>query len=164
MSDESENVDWDDDKVCVVAASSAWPFYQLTGAYICQENRFFQPDTGRFGFYSSRSIHGIAAQVEGYFPSVEFSEESAAEYALSSNPQLRRVGEALDAAFYQEWGGDPFVQVVLLTPMGHVDTVAFPAIRHDGQTAWTMKQRYVSLRRLQAASSTADLKDPEEVP
>lgn len=161
MSNQQEFVEWDDDKVCVVAASSAWPFYQLTGAYICQENRFFQPDTGRFGFYSSRSIHGVAAQILGFFPSVEFSEESAAEFALSSNPQLRRVGEVLDAALYQEWGGDPHVQVVLLSPMGSEDTTHFRAIRHDGQTAWTMKQRYVSLRRLESAASTEDLREED---
>jgi hypothetical protein len=154
--------DYDDDKVWVVAASSAWPFYQLTGAYICQENRYFQPDSGRMGFYSARAIHGATPLILGTFPSVEFSDDSAAELALSSNSSLRRLGEVLDAALYQGWSGDAHVQIVLLTPMDHEDTRHFSPVRHNGQSAWTMKQRYVSLRRLETAKTTADLLDPQE--
>jgi hypothetical protein len=63
---------------------------------------------------------------------------------------------------YQDWAGDPYVQVVLLTPMKHEGTVHFSPISHEGHTAWTMKQRYVSLDRLESASSTEDLIESEE--
>lgn len=147
----------DEDKVCVVAASAAWPFYRLTGAYVCQENRYFQGDSGRMAFYSSRLIHGAAPAILDCFPSEELSEDMAAEFALSSHPLLRRVGEVLDACLYQQWTTDSHVQVVLLTPLDHPDTIHFEPVKHEGRTAWTMKQRYVSLERLRSASTTDDL-------
>ena len=91
--------DVDDDKLWVVAASSAWPFYRLTGAYVCQENRYYQDDSGRMGFYSSRLIHGAAPRILEVHPSVELSDGTAAALAMEAHPSLRRVGEVLDALY-----------------------------------------------------------------
>lgn len=148
--------DVDDDKVWVVAASSAWPFYRLTGAYVCQENRYFQADAGRMGFYSSRLIHGAAPQILEVYPSVDLNEDAAATLSLDVHPDMRRLGEVLAASMSSGWAAE-VVQIVLLTPFDHELTEHFDPVRHDGKSAWTMNQRYASLEALRAATTTEEL-------
>jgi hypothetical protein len=146
----------DDNKVCVVSASTAWSFYRLTGAYVCQENRYFQEDTGRLGFYLSRLIQGAAPRIEAIFPSMSLDDGTASTLALSSNPTARRLGIAIDASLDQGLT-DERVQVVLLTPLGHPDTATFEAVKHEGASAWTQRQRYAYLNQLERARTTEDL-------
>jgi hypothetical protein len=154
--DEADDYGIDDDKVCVVAASSAWPFYRLTGAYVCQENRYFQEDTGRLGFYTARLVQGAAPRILSTFPSVELTDSFAATASLDTDPVLRRLGEVVDACLEHGWS-DPAVQVILLSPMDDPDTETFEPIPHEGKTAWTMKQRYTRLPQLRTARTTEDL-------
>lgn len=58
----------DQNKVVIVAAGSAWPLYLACSAYVCPVGRTFQ-DVGRLGFYSGRTIHGVAASIEHVEPS-----------------------------------------------------------------------------------------------
>ena len=71
-------------------------------------------------------------------------------------PELRRVGLVAEAAL-QQGATDPAVQVVLLTPPDHPETVTFEPVRHDGKGAWTQRQRYARLRQLREARTTDDL-------
>lgn len=154
-------LDWDDasrddDKVCVVGASTAWPFYRMNGAYVCQENRYIQEDTGRIGFYTARLIHGAAPRIQQIYPSVPYDDATAAKFIFHTHPLLRRIGQVLAAAL-EEGHADQSVQIVLLSPIGDPDTAAFEPVRHDDKGAWTQRQRYVSLEQLRAASTTNDL-------
>jgi hypothetical protein len=152
-----ERVD-DQAPVCVVAASSAWPFYQATGSYICQANRRFR-DAGWLGFYSARTIHPLVARIEHVVPEVDLDEETAAPLALSADPDQRRVGQAMAAGLHEGMSGT--VQVVLLSRPRDAVTQQVGAVRHEGRTAWTMFQRYVPLGRLRAAELTSDLAGEE---
>lgn len=152
---------YDDDKVCVVGASTAWPFYRMTGAYVCQENRYFQEDTGRIGFYSSRLIHGVAPRIEHIYPSVSYDDATAAMLVLDSHPVTRRLGDVLTAAL-EQGHSDEAVEILLLTPLGHEGTATFEPVRHEGKGAWTQRQRYASLAQLRVAATTADLGGVEE--
>lgn len=153
-------IERDDDKVCIVGATTAWPFYRLTGAYVCQENRYIQEDTGRLGFYSSRLIQGAAPRILSIHPSIELYEASVAALAFDTDPELRRVGLVAEAALAQGTT-DSVVQIVLLTPLDHPDTVTFEPVRHEGKGAWTQRQRYARLDQLRRASTTDDLVAPE---
>ena len=146
----------DDEKVCIVGATTAWPFYRLTGAYVCQANRYIQEDTGRLGFYSSRLIHGAAPRILRIYQSIELYEGNVAQLAMDPVPELRRVGLVAEAAL-QQGATDPAVQIVLLTPPDHPETVTFEPVRHDGKGAWTQRQRYARLGQLRQARTTDDL-------
>lgn len=148
--------DRDEDKVCVVGATTAWPFYRLTGAYVCQENRYIQEDSGRLGFYSSRLIHGAAPLIRAIYPSVDLYESSVAHLAMHTDPEMRRVGLIAEAAL-QQGALDAAVQVVLLTSIDDPDTALFEPVRHEGKGAWTQRQRYTRLHQLRAAATTDDL-------
>jgi hypothetical protein len=148
-----ERVD-DGAPVCVVAASSAWPFYQATGSYICQANRRFR-DAGWLGFYSARTIHPLVARIEHVVPEVDLDDETSAPLALSTDPEERRVGQAMAAGLHEGMSGT--VQVVLLSRPRDSVTQQVGAVRHEGRTAWTMFQRFTDLDRLRTAASTDDL-------
>lgn len=150
----------DDDKVCVVGATTAWPFYRLTGAYVCQENRYIQEDTGRLGFYSSRLIHGAAPRILSIHPSIELYDGLIAHLAMDTDPEVRRLGLVAEAALHQGTV-DPVVQIVLLTPLDDPDTAVFEPVRHDGKGAWTQRQRYARLEQLRQATTTNDLMTPD---
>lgn len=144
--------------VCVVAASSAWPFYQATGSYICQANRRFR-DAGWLGFYSARTIHPLVARIEHTVPEIDLDEEHAAPLALSADPLERRVGKAMAAGLHEGMSGT--VQVVILSGPREAATQTIGAVKHEGRTAWTMFQRYVPLGRLRTAELTSELSDEE---
>jgi hypothetical protein len=150
----------DHTQVCIVAASSAWPFYQATGSYICQANRRFR-DAQWLGFYSARTIHPLVARIEHVVPLIEMDDEHAAPLALSADADERRVGQAMAAGLHEGMSGS--VQVVVLSGPDAPETQHIGAIRHEGRAAWTMFQRYVPLGRLRSAEVTGDLAD-EEVP
>lgn len=150
----------DADKVCVVGASTAWPFYRLTGAYVCQENRYIQEDAGRLGFYSARLIHGAAPLIKAIYPSVDLYESSVAQMAMHTDPEMRRLGLVAEAAL-QQGALDAAVQIVLLTAIDDPDTALFEPVRHDGKGAWTQRQRYARLQQLEAATTTDDLSSLE---
>lgn len=143
------------ENVVVVAASSAWPFYRSVGGYVCQPERTFR-DAGRMAFYSRRLVHGVAARIDRVVPRVALTDVETARRALSLDPLERRVGEIMMAAMSE---GDEVrdVEVVVLSPLHHPDTVEFDPLPHHGDHAWTMNQRYVRLSQLLAARTTLDL-------
>lgn len=145
----------DSENVVVVAAGSAWPFYRLCGAYVCQPGRTFQ-DAGRMAFYSNRQIFGVAARIERIVPSIELSQAEAARRSLSLDPAERRLGEIVAAALDDAWA-ERDAQVVVLSTYRSPDTVRFEPVVHRGPHAWTQNQRYARLGKLMSARSTDDL-------
>jgi hypothetical protein len=143
------------ERVCVVAGSGAWPFYLATGAWVGQENRRFG-DAARIGFYSGRQIHGLLPRIRHVVGSVPTTDEDAANRTLSADPVERAVGEAL-AALRHEGGTAPRVSVVLLSPPDDAETLSMEPVAHEGDTAWTMFQRFVDVDRLRSATTTDDL-------
>jgi hypothetical protein len=143
------------ERVCVVAGAGAWPFYLATGAWVGPEHRRFG-DAARLGFYSGGQVHGLAPRIREVVASVPLTAEHAAGRALSADPVERRVGEALAAALH-DGRTTPRVTVALLSPPDDPDTASFEPVRHDGDAAWTMFQRFVDLDRLRAATSTDEL-------
>ncbi len=146
----------DDNTVVIVAAGSAWPLYQTCDAYVCPVGRTFR-DAGRLGFYSGRTIHGVAARIEHVEPSVEMSEAEAARLCLSLDPREQRVGQAVQAAVASGYADVTHNQVFLLSSPKSLATVTFPGIRHEGPSAWTLKWRYRPLADLLTATTTADI-------
>ena len=145
----------DPERVCVVAGAGAWPFYLATAAWVGQENRRFGGAT-RLGFYSGRQIQGLVPRIQHVVPSVDLTGEAAAALALSGDPAQRRVGGALAAALHDGTRADR-VQVVLLSGAQESDTATIEPLRHDGDAAWTLFQRFADLDLLRRAGSTDDL-------
>ena len=146
----------DQNKVVIVAAGSAWPLYLACSAYVCPVGRTFK-DVGRLGFYSGRTIHGVAASIEHVEPSVLMSQAEAAKRALSLDPTQRRIGDAIVAALAKGYDDVPSNQVLLLSGPDDDATITFVPIRHEGRNAWTMNRRYQSVASLTSATTTADL-------
>jgi hypothetical protein len=143
------------ERVCVLAGAAAWPFYLANAAWVGQENRRFA-DATRLGFYSGRQVQGLAPLIQQVVGSVPLTPEDAATRALSADPDVRRVGEAIAAALHDGLT-TPRVAVVLLSPPGDEATASFDPVEHEGEAAWTMFQRFVELDRLRTAATTADL-------
>jgi hypothetical protein len=144
----------DTERVCVVAGAGAWPFYLDTNALVCPENRPFAASW--LAFYSGRQIQGLVPRVLRIVASVELSPASAARLALSGDPEDRRIGIALATALHAGTRVDR-VEVVLLSGAGDADTVAIEPVPHEGDSAWTVFQRYADLGALRRAATTADL-------
>ncbi|GAB2776685.1 hypothetical protein GCM10027020_32490 [Nocardioides salsibiostraticola] len=149
----------DNEQVVVIAAGSAWPFYQLTSAYVCQVGRTFR-SAGRMSFYSGRQIHGLAAVIQQIVPELELTEAEAARRSLSMDPVDRHIGAALVEALRED-RDDTFVQIVLLSSQRSDQTLHFSPLAHHGGQAWTKNQRYVTTRDLLSARTTSDLTSEE---
>ena len=80
-----------------------------------------------------------------------------ARLAMSTRPELRRLGVVAQAALSQGVT-DAAVQIVLLTHDRPPRTPStFEPVRHDGKGAWTQRQRYARLEQLHLAKTTEDL-------
>ena len=147
----------DDNKVCVVGGYFAWSFYQRTGAYVCQQNRYFQPDAGRLGFYSKRTIFGAAPKILQVFPEVPIDDREAAQRAFSLDPVTRSVGLVIAAALEDSDTDRSVSQVVLLSRFDDPQTATFPPVHHAGRGAWTQNQSYARLDALMSSTTTDEL-------
>ena len=145
-------------ELLVVAAGTAWPFYRLTSAYVCQAGRSFRP-TERIAFYSNKTIHGVAAVIQSVFDHETLSEASAARLSMSVAPHERRMGNVMAAALAGPWKEGGASKVLLLSGPGDPDTLTFRPVTHRGAAAWTMGHRYTDLASLMSATSTDDLSD-----
>lgn len=143
------------ERVCVLAGAAAWPFYLANAAWVGPENRRFG-DATRLGFYSGRHVQGLAPLIQQVVGSVPLTPEDAATRALSADPDVRRIGEALAAALHDGLT-TARVAVVLLSPADDPATASFEPVEHDAEAAWTMFQRFVELDRLRTAATTTDL-------
>jgi hypothetical protein len=142
--------------VVIVAAGKAYDFFLRHSAYVCQRGRAFRRGLKRLGFYRSlkieRELPGIIEQRDD----VVFSPRSVAELrasGLENDVALAQVIESsLDTG---ERIRDQSYQVFLLTGPADERTHRLPQpIRHEGQVAWTMGQRYAYFDDLAEAPET----------
>ncbi|WP_210742367.1 hypothetical protein [Nocardia veterana] len=143
----------------VVAARVAWPLYQSCQAYVCQAGRFFRP-VERIAFYTESAIQPEVPLVLHRRDNVEWTAESAARLRASEDRTDRKIGAVIDAARQMGWAEGAY-QVFLLTGPGHPShrSLAKP-LPHNATgrgTAFTQRQRYVSLHALETAESTDTL-------
>jgi hypothetical protein len=139
----------------VVAAREAWPLYEGgCHAYVCQPGRAFR-DVSRLAFYDDREVKQHVPKIRHRRDNVEWTEEEAQR--LDSGDRLdRKVAAVIRHSLALGWAGRS--QVFLLTGPGDPDHRELGSpLGHQGRSAFTRRQRYVSLHRLETAKTTADL-------
>ncbi|MFI6171669.1 hypothetical protein ACIBCN_33160 [Nocardia sp. NPDC051052] len=143
----------------VMAARSAWPLYQKCHAYVCQAGRTFRP-VERIAFYTDSVVQKDVPLVRHRRDGVDWSEASAASLSASQDSNDRKIASVIEISRGLGWT-DGVYQVFLLTRDGDPQHRSLPSpIRHQGVgrgSAFTQKQRYVSLHALETAVTTADL-------
>lgn len=143
----------------VVAATYAWPFYQQENAYISQAGRWFR-DVEHLAFYADREIKPEVPLITHRRDNVVWSEQHALELEKSSERNDRRIARVIRASRAKGWT-DGVYQVFLLTSPGNPNHRSIPRPlphRATGRgSAFTQRQRYVSLHALEIATTTDDL-------
>ena len=146
--------------VVIVAAGTAYRFYQQHSLYVCQAGRSFRPYIERMGFYRGKAIQQEIPAIRWHRDAVDISAESASALAESDDPAQRDVAQAILRAISEgAIGVDWQAQVFLLSAPDdeRTLTLAHP-IAHAGRSGWTQKQRYVSSESLSSSpATTADL-------
>nr|WP_210728440.1 hypothetical protein [Cellulomonas septica] len=143
----------------VVPARTAWALYESHRAYVCEAGRTFRP-VERMAFYADREIKPDIPRVVERRDNVDWTEESAARLAGSSDRTDRRIGALIAAARAAGWTEGRY-QVFLLTRPGDPAHRALPSPlphREAGRgSGFVRRQKYVALHGLEIATSTADL-------
>lgn len=145
----------------VVAAAQAWSLYEDCGAYVCQRGRFFRP-VEHLAFYTAQGIQIDIPRIVHRRDDVEWTPEEALRLRSTGDEMDRRVAAAIEKADPSIWD-DGRYQVFVLTKRGVPEsghrTLEHPVPHlHKGRgSAFTQRQRYVSLHALEVASSTDDL-------
>lgn len=143
----------------VVAAKDAWPLYQRSYAYVCQPSRFFRP-VDRIAFYVDSHIQIDIPRIQHRRDNIDWSPTSADRLRASADPVDRKIARVIDESRSDGWTGGAY-QVFLLTRVGDpVHRQLVDPLPHRGVgrgSAFTQRQRYVSLHALETSASTADL-------
>lgn len=142
----------------VVAARHAWPLYEQERAYVCQAGRWFRP-VDRLAFYSDQEIKADVPSIRCRRDNVPWTEEHAKELE-AGDKEDRKIARVIRASRCERWTAGVY-QVFLLTRPGDADHRVLPnplPHRATGRgSAFTQRQRYVSLHALETAASTDDL-------
>ncbi len=141
----------------VVPARDAYPFYEQHGVYICQAGRTFRP-IERLAFYADREIKAAVPAIAKRVDNIEWTEENAARLSASPDSADQELGVLIREARASGWT-DGRYQVFWLSRSSsdprHRE-LASPLVHHS-RTAFTRRQRYVSLHSLEVATTTEDL-------
>lgn len=143
----------------VVAASDAWPLYEKTHAYVCQPARSFRP-IERIGFYADQEVKAEVPRVLHRRDNVTWTEEHAKTLESSNDRNDRKVAKVIRESRKAVWRGGSY-QVFLLSRAGSAEhrtlRASIPHHNRGRGSAFTQRQRYVSLHALETASTTAGL-------
>lgn len=143
----------------VVAARRAWTLYRDCQVYVCQAGRSFRP-VQRLAFYTDREVKADIPAILHRRDNVEWSEDHAARLLTSDGGFDRKIGTAIRKSQIHGWTGGLY-QVFVLTGPGHPShrqlAGALPHAVEGRGTAFTQRQRYVSLHQLELARDTSDL-------
>ncbi|MEU4314847.1 hypothetical protein [Nocardia sp. NPDC024068] len=143
----------------VVAAKDAWPLYQHCNAYVCQPGRFFRP-VERIAFYFDSHIQSDIPRIQYRRDNVEWSAASADRLRKSVDVMDRKIARVIDESRSHGWIAGSY-QVFLLTHAGDpVHRQLSCPLPHRGigrGSAFTQRQRYVSLHALEVSTTTDDL-------
>lgn len=151
------------DDTLVVAARSAWPEYQVSGAYVHQPDRSFREDVAYLGFYADGAIQPLVARIRARYPSLAFTDDEVARRESIGETEVARLIEHLIAQDARTAG--EHYGIILLSGPDSPDTVVLDhPIVNDSRTAsgrvwaWTLGQRYTSIERLRSgAHRTSEL-------
>lgn len=144
--------------VVIVAAGTAYPFYQRYRLYVCQAGRSFSADVKRMGFYRGKAIQREVPEILWHGDGFDISAESIAALAAGDDSAGRSTAGALRDAVERgamEMGWQAQVFLLSAPDDGRTLKLSSP-ILHPGGTAWTQKQRYVSSEALQAEPATTE--------
>lgn len=143
----------------VVPARDAWPLYQDTRAYVCQSGRWFRP-VERLAFYVDREVKPDIPKILHRRDDVLWTSSNASALLKSDDRNDRKIGRLIEATPKEVWHAGSY-QVFLLSGPGnpaHRQLEAPIPHRTQGRgTAFTQRQRYVSLHALEIARTTEDL-------
>jgi hypothetical protein len=143
--------------VLVAAGISGYREYRTYSAYICQNHRFFSPDTERFGFYADQEVKQEFPKILDVADDVVFTQESADQFRSEGREALAQIVErvTVDGArdttdphrVYALSGRDDEEQTLHLNaPIRHTTT--------GPGTGFVQKQRYVSEQALRKEPKT----------
>lgn len=149
------------DDTAVVAARDAWPLYQQHPVYVCQAGRAFRP-VDRLAFYADQQVQVDVPRIQHRRDNVEWTPEESVRLAASTDRYDRRIARLIPEARKAGWTGGRY-QVFLLTRPGdaahrRLERPLAHATNGPG-SAFVQRQRYVSLHRLETATTTADITD-----
>jgi hypothetical protein len=147
------------DDTVVVAARDAWALYQNAYAYVCQPGRAFRT-IDRLAFYADREVKRDIPQVLHRRDNVEWTADEADRLRKSDDRFDRKIAQAIDVSRSTNWTGGLYQVFLLTRPGDPAHRQLSSCLPHNGSgrgSAFTQRQRYVSLHSLEIASSTADL-------
>jgi len=143
----------------VLPAAQAWNMYQQNFAYVCQPRRAFRP-VERLAFYADKEVKPEVPFIEHRRDLVDWTPQSQALLAASGDRNDRKIATVIAASRDAGWTAGVY-QVFLLSRPGASKHRTLPGpIAHTTSgrgSAFTQRQRYVSLHALEVAASTADL-------
>lgn len=143
----------------VVAAKDAWPLYEQCRAYVCQAGRTFRP-IDRIAFYADREIKWDVPKVLHRRDNVEWTADEASRLRTADDRNDRKIAEVIDQSRKLGWA-DGRYQVFLLTRHGDPThrrlPMSLPHVETGRGSAFTQRQRYISLHSLEMATTTTDL-------
>ncbi len=146
----------DSDDTVIVAARFAYGEYLTHGAYVCQVGRSFRRGLTHLGFYYKGSVQLEVPAILGIYDDVPFTYAEADRLGASTDEAERRVGRAIggslndgrreEAKTYQVFVLSQPAEGVTL----HLEAPIVNAAtdRNGKSIAWTMGQRYTSVRAL----------------
>jgi hypothetical protein len=148
------------DDTVIVAARDAWNLYldPDCSAYVCQASRAFR-SVERIAFYADREVKQHIPKILHRRDNVEWTPEESARLG-SGDRWDRKIAKVIMASRGAGWT-DGRYQVFLLSRHGdpsHRELAApLPHLTAGRGSAFTQRQRYVSLHALETAKATTDL-------
>ncbi|QNQ90996.1 hypothetical protein GP475_10405 [Corynebacterium poyangense] len=144
----------------IVPAEQAWQFYQSACAYVCQPGRAFR-DVERIAFYSDQAVQSDVPKIRHRRDNVKWTKQEADRLQQSQNREDRQIAKVIRKSHEIGWADSGEYQVFLLTRPGSRDhrklSGSIPNQNKGRESAFTHKQRYVSLHKLETASSIEDI-------
>lgn len=147
--------------VVIVPANSAYRFYHQYDAYVCQANRAFRSGLAHLGFYTRGAIQPEFPRIMLRIQDVEWTEENAERLRTSGDPTDELMASLIETTIRLR-DREPGARhdVFLLSAPDDPKTFVLPhVIAHDTRgrgSAWTQRQRYVSLASLKEFPKTTD--------
>lgn len=142
----------------IVAASSAWPEYELTGTYICQPNRSFRPTSQYLGFYANRQIYPAFPKIVAFRKNVLFTRDNIAALRATASIEDAMVADVVERDLdvpVTDYSREGIAHQVVLLDAANGFVLEHP-IRHDGRAAWVRGQRYTDSAVLNRGPATTD--------
>jgi hypothetical protein len=148
---------WVKNVALVAAGGVGYPEYRIYRAYICQNRRFFNPDTERFGFYADQEVKREFPSILDVADDVVFTQASGEHFRSEGREALARIVERVIADGARN-ESDPHRVYALSEHDDEQQTLRLKApIRHTTTgpgTGFVQKQRYVSEQALRKEPKT----------